>query len=134
MLSFRDGRCDAKDGVATDRQSLLPSELGSQGTRGSLGERQRYVVRRGCRIAILGTVVERVLFPVTRVKWPAWPTVAAGGSGAVKINRMAWQGVASYPVVSHRAEPRAVLDVIHPHASRGSLRERLWAGRARKDR
>lgn len=35
--------------------------------------------------------------------------MAAGGSGAVKINRMAWQGI-----VSHRAEPQAVLDVIHP--------------------
>lgn len=31
MLSSRDGRCDAKDGVATDRLSLLPSELGSSG-------------------------------------------------------------------------------------------------------
>lgn len=31
MLSFRDGRCDAKDGVATDRQSLLRSELAELG-------------------------------------------------------------------------------------------------------
>lgn len=31
MLSFRDARCDAKDGVATDRRSLLPSELGDGG-------------------------------------------------------------------------------------------------------
>lgn len=36
--------------------------------------------------------------------------MAAGGSGAVKINRMAWQGIVSY-----RAEPQAVLDVIRPH-------------------
>ena len=35
--------------------------------------------------------------------------MAAGGSGAVKINRMAWQGIVSY-----RAEPQAVLEEIHP--------------------
>lgn len=32
MLSFRDGIRDAKDGVVTDRQSLLLSELGSLGS------------------------------------------------------------------------------------------------------
>lgn len=52
------------------------------------------------------------LAPVTRVKWPARSTMAAGGSGAVKINRMAWQGIVSY-----RAEPQAVLDNDPPQFS-----------------
>lgn len=48
------------------------------------GERQRYVVG----VEYRGK--KRALFPVTRVKWPARSTMAAGGSGAERINRMAW--------------------------------------------
>lgn len=49
--------------------------------------------------------------------------MAAGGSGAVRINRMAWTWH-RIPPVSYRAEPRAVLEVIHPHASRRLHRDR----------
>jgi hypothetical protein len=71
MLSFRDGRCDAKDGVAIDRQSLLPSELGQPGTaRAFSGAATLHVVggllKRDTRYR-----GRRVLLPVTRVNWPA---------------------------------------------------------------
>lgn len=93
MLSFRDGRCDAKDGVAADRQSLracwhLSWDSSSEYTVGSLSTREwatLHAVKRDTRFR--GTKTS--FSPVTRVKWPARSTVAAGGSGAVKINRMA---------------------------------------------
>lgn len=82
MLSFRDGRCDAKDGIATDRQSLLPSELDSQGgTRGSLGN--------GNVTLRVGVVEEVYLVPRQEeslflshesngLRDPPWRLVAAG--------------------------------------------------------
>lgn len=106
---------------------LVPIRVG-QPMASSLGSGQRYVVLQ------VGVVEKSVLFPVTRVKWPARSTMAAGGSsGAVKINRMAW---AWHRIPPRRIvlEPRAVLKVIHPHAhaSRCLLRDRLWTGLARE--
>lgn len=85
-LCFRsamgDGRCDAKDGIATDRQSLLPSELDSQGgTRGSLGS--------GNVTLRVGVVDEGYLVPRQEeslflshesngLRDPPWRLVAAG--------------------------------------------------------
>lgn len=83
MLSFRDGRCDAKDGIATDdRQSLLSSELDSRGgTRGSLGSGtvtlRVGVVEEGCLVPRQ----EESLFlshESNGLRDPPWRLVAAG--------------------------------------------------------
>lgn len=82
MLSFRDGRCDAKDGVATDRESLLPSELGQSRAAvwGAATLRRRGC--RGCQREMLGTVASRASFFLSHesngLPDPPWRLVAAG--------------------------------------------------------